>query len=73
MLVACSQVAPMRRMMKKLMRSMQHWTRGWMKDAKKEGSWGPPLDNNIMKYCLTLKCCDNHGAFFQGAERKRRN
>lgn len=37
MLVVCSQVAPMRRMMKKRMQSMQHWTREWMKDAKKGG------------------------------------
>lgn len=37
MLVACSQVGHMRRMMKKQMLYMQHWTRGWMKDAKKEG------------------------------------
>lgn len=37
MLVVFSQVAPMRRMMKKLMQSMPHWTRGWMKDAKKGG------------------------------------
>lgn len=35
--VACSPVGPMRRMMKKQMLYMQHWTRGWMKDAKKEG------------------------------------
>lgn len=37
MLVACSQVGLMRRMMKKQMLYMQHWTRGWMRDAKKEG------------------------------------
>lgn len=37
MLVACSQVGRMRRMMKKQMLYMQHWTRGWMKDVKKEG------------------------------------
>lgn len=35
--VACSPVGPMRRMMRKQMLYMQHWTRGWMKDAKKEG------------------------------------
>lgn len=38
MLVACSQVGPTRRMMKKQMQFMQRWTRGWMKDAKKGGS-----------------------------------
>lgn len=37
MLAACSQVGHMRRMMKKQMPYMQHWTRGWMKGAKKEG------------------------------------
>lgn len=37
MQVVCSQVGPMRKMMRKPMLYMQRWTRGWMKDAKKEG------------------------------------
>lgn len=37
MQVACFPAGPMRKTMKKQMLYMQHWTRGWMKDAKKEG------------------------------------
>lgn len=44
MQVACFQVAPTRRMMKKLMPSMQRWTRGWMNDAKRGGSEAQPLE-----------------------------
>lgn len=37
MQVACFPVGPMRKMTKRQMLYMQHWTKGWMKDAKKEG------------------------------------
>lgn len=74
MLVACFQVAPMRRMMKKRMPSMQHWTRGWMKDAKKGGSEAQhfeQLQNEVLlDIILTFS---GNCAFFQRAEGKRRN
>lgn len=79
MLVACFQVVPMRRMMKKRMPSMQHWTRGWMKDAKKGGSEAQHFEQlqnevllDIILYILYYTFSGNC-AFFQRAERKRRN
>lgn len=37
MLGACSQVVPMKRMMRRQMLFMQLWIRGWMNAGKKEG------------------------------------
>lgn len=37
MQAACSPAGPMRKTTKRQMLSMRRWTRGWMKDAKKEG------------------------------------
>lgn len=37
MLGACSQVVPMKKMMRKQMLFMQLWIRGWMNAEKKEG------------------------------------
>lgn len=54
MQVACSQVGPMRKMMRKPMLYMQRWTRGWMKDAKKEG---------YKKMSLLFNCLSMHSVF----------